>query len=301
MAAAQPLTTLSGAPASRLAIGGGPETTQLEPGLLPAARAAGVSFLYWASGDKSPAFAQAFKELAASPSRPELFIAANCRTSPEFVREDVTATLRELELDVLDAVVVQYILPEEDGDKVQAALEAAQQLKAEGLVRHVAASTHSFDLGAALVLRDARRDHAALQHGAPHGRVSALRHCSSGARRAAATRPVSGARTVDCTACVPSLSVACPFSAQHPRRYAFPTALANGVPVFSFTSTRWNTLQGGHRKWTGQLPNTGDCIGAETGPRCFSKFPVTFIPSLSLQSTICFPPGKVAHQKAALF
>jgi aryl-alcohol dehydrogenase-like predicted oxidoreductase len=105
-----------------------------------------VSFLYWASGDKSPAFAQAFKELAASPSRPELFIAANCRTSPEFVREDVTATLRELELDVLDAVVVQYILPEEDGDKVQAALEAAQQLKAEGLVRHVAASTHSFDL-----------------------------------------------------------------------------------------------------------------------------------------------------------
>eukprot|EP01046_Picozoa_sp_COSAG06_P009004 COSAG06_NODE_462_length_15394_cov_16.361164_12_plen_182_part_00 len=143
MAAAQPLTTLSGAPASRLAIGGGPETTQLEPGLLPAARAAGVSFLYWASGDKSPAFAQAFKELAASPSRPELFIAANCRTSPEFVREDVTATLRELELDVLDAVVVQYILPEEDGDKVQAALEAAQQLKAEGLVRHVAASTHS--------------------------------------------------------------------------------------------------------------------------------------------------------------
>jgi hypothetical protein len=94
MAAAQPLTTLSGEPASRLAIGGGPETTQLEPGLLPAARAAGVSFLYWASGDKSPAFAQAFKELAASPSRPELFIAANCRTSPEFVREDVTATLR---------------------------------------------------------------------------------------------------------------------------------------------------------------------------------------------------------------
>ena len=150
MAAAQPLTTLSGEPASRLAIGGGPETTQLEPGLLPAARAAGVSFLYWASGDKSPAFAQAFKELAASPSRPELFIAANCRTSPEFVREDVTATLRELELDVLDAVVVQYILPEEGGDKVQAALEAAQQLKAEGLVRHVAASTHSFDLAVQL-------------------------------------------------------------------------------------------------------------------------------------------------------
>ena len=51
---------------------------------------------------------------------------------------------------MLDAVVVQYILPEEDGDKVQAALEAAQQLKAEGLVRHVAASTHSFDLAVQL-------------------------------------------------------------------------------------------------------------------------------------------------------
>ena len=41
---------------------------------------------------------------------------------------------------------------------------------------------------------------------------------------------------------------------------AFPTALAHGVPVFSFTSTRWNTLQGGHEKWSGALPDTGDCI-----------------------------------------
>lgn len=159
-------------------------TTYHSPqGLVAAARTAGVNFIYWASGSKSPAFEADTIALAKSCERPSIFFAANARTNPKAVREDVACvrkddllvkvmiflvkwrffwlkhdvfcvktrrSLEELGLDVLDAVVVQYIRPEEDMDKVEAALKVAHELKAEGLVRHVAASTHDFSLAVRL-------------------------------------------------------------------------------------------------------------------------------------------------------
>ena len=139
---------------------------------------------------------------------------ANARTNPQAVREDVEQSLGELGIAVLDALVLQYVKPEEDYAKVEAALKAAHELKAAGTVRHVAASTHSFDLACKLA-SSRLLDCIMLRYNMAH-------------------------RTVE--------------------KDAFPTALACGVPVFSFTSTRWNTLQGGHKRWDGELPDTGDCI-----------------------------------------
>jgi aryl-alcohol dehydrogenase-like predicted oxidoreductase len=41
---------------------------------------------------------------------------------------------------------------------------------------------------------------------------------------------------------------------------AFPACLTAAVPVLAFTTTRWNTLQSGHRKWDDRPPSTADCI-----------------------------------------
>eukprot|EP01048_Picozoa_sp_COSAG05_P022538 COSAG05_NODE_4548_length_1468_cov_158.428780_2_plen_274_part_00 len=214
-----PLSTISGDAASRLAIGGGPDTSQREAGLLHAAHAAGVNFFYWASGNKSPEFAADFKQLAASTQRDSLLIAANSRTDPGVVRQDAEQTLQELNITVLDVLVVQYILPGEELRGVsfpgEAALRVAQELKSEGVVRYVAASTHSFDLAATLA-RSGLVDALMLRYNMAH-------------------------RTVE--------------------NDSFPAALECNIPILSFTSTRWNTLQGGHTHWSGPLPSTGDCIG----------------------------------------
>eukprot|EP01051_Picozoa_sp_SAG22_P008113 SAG22_NODE_601_length_8666_cov_7.089413_4_plen_333_part_00 len=212
---ASPLVTISGEPVSRLAIGGGSAESQRDPGMLKAARAAGVNFVYVSSGERSPEFDADLHELAAGPQRSSLFIAANARTSPRAVREDVGRALEELGVAVLDAVVVQYILPDEEDAKVEAALRVAGELKAEGLVRHVAASTHDFAL--------------------------AVKLSSSGLLDAIMLRYNMAHRTVE--------------------KEAFPSALQHAVPVLSFTSTRWNSLQGGHKKWAGPRPDIGDCIG----------------------------------------
>ena len=116
------------------------------------ARAAGINFFYWPSGGPpSESFAADFKQLATSAERDSLFIAANAKTDPAAVRGDVEQTLSDLGLKVLDALVVQYIKPEEEDEKVNAALAVAHELKTEGIVRHVAASTHSFDVATALI------------------------------------------------------------------------------------------------------------------------------------------------------
>ena len=57
---------------------------------MTAARAAGVNFIYWASGPKAPAFEADCLALAQSAEhRPSMFFAANARTNPKAVREDV--------------------------------------------------------------------------------------------------------------------------------------------------------------------------------------------------------------------
>ena len=41
---------------------------------------------------------------------------------------------------------------------------------------------------------------------------------------------------------------------------AFPACEVAGAPVLAFTTTRWNTLQSGHKKWEGRAPSTADCV-----------------------------------------
>ena len=43
-------------------------------------------------------------------------------------------------------------------------------------------------------------------------------------------------------------------------REAFPACVKAGTPVLAFTTTRWNTLQSGHKGWDDEPPSTADCI-----------------------------------------
>ena len=156
---------------SAVGVGGGTGEHQRERSLVSTALGEhDVNMFFWPPrpGVVSQEFASGMRSFASSSDRENVFLVgcslsgtrvpgdaeltAFTGRSAEGTQSDLATCLRQLGgLSYIDALIVQYVQPEEDFETVLAALAEAQRLKGRGSVRYVGASTHSFPLARRLI------------------------------------------------------------------------------------------------------------------------------------------------------
>lgn len=225
------LATKSGKPVFPLIIGGktvsddSDNSVQNDPNFLAHAFDKGINGVYFNSGPSSPNFCQGLKRLVKDHGRDNLFIIGNGGNPAQSKRldhrhkhvvlQEFHNILKELDISYLDVFNLQWIQPYEELDLVLETLTALEQLKAQGKVRYVCASTHNFNYATTLIESSGLLDCMMLRYNMAH---------------------------------------------KSAEKRAIPACQKAGIPVLAFTTTRWNSLQQGHKKWKQEPPTTADCI-----------------------------------------
>ncbi|KAL7552310.1 hypothetical protein ACHAWF_015552 [Thalassiosira exigua] len=244
------LTTASGKPVCRYALGGAARSVQSE--YLPLeyrdllSRHAGdvAPFYFYYNPHRYPAFLSGIADSFISEDgesknlRRDMFIASG---GSERSHEELDQRLRDALAfsggDYLDGFVLEYVCPYEltpdnqmDSEMAKS-IEHVHKMKDEGKVRYVIASTHSHAVGAAL------------------------------ASATLPSHPDNGpGRTPAFDALMLRYSMSHKIAAE---TLSFPNALGNNIPVLAFTTTRWNRLQYESAPVPAKSslrPTTSDCI-----------------------------------------
>jgi hypothetical protein len=165
--------------------------------------------------------------------REDLFLASGgTDRSPEGMEERLSDALQHSGGEYLDMFVLEYVCPDEPREEIQSALATALEWIRAGKVRYVAASTHSHKVGAWLgSLR--RKKNESGDNNKPFLDAMMLRY--NMAHKIAA------------------------------EEISFPVCAEAGIPVLAFTTTRWNRLQAGHHSAAATAampppPETPDCL-----------------------------------------
>jgi aryl-alcohol dehydrogenase-like predicted oxidoreductase len=232
------LTTASGKPICRYALGGAARSTQ--PESLPlkyqeiltqqAGHAAPIYFYY--NPHRYEAFMSGVRESFSNDkstlTRKDVFLfSGGSEFSIEELDDRLNNALVHSDGEYLDAFVLEYICPyelssdkQQIGSDLEQAIAHLHEWKKKGKVRYVMASTHSHLVGS--VLASAQMD------GMPVFDALMLRYNMSHKNAAE------------------SLSLS--------------AALENNIPVLAFTTTRWNRLQSNSPNNDRPYPTTSDCI-----------------------------------------
>ena len=232
-------TCKSGAPASTLIIGGkefSVDKTQIEDDFVQYCYAKHqINSFYVPSSPASTQFINGIRELVET-DRENILLIGNAgsptsngkgvKRTMEMIRTDFEKRLNTLNTTYLDVLNIQYIQPEEDVQDTLDIIKEVNAWKMNGKVRYVMFSCHDFEWTANML-------ELAYQQKLINNRnidYAMLRY--NMAHRSA-------------------------------EKKCFNLTQLYNIPVLAFTTTRWNTLQAGHRDWdsnTKPVPNTADCI-----------------------------------------
>ena len=249
------LTTASGKPVCRYALGGAARSVQ--PASLPLKYRDILSnlddqddaapFYFYYNPHRYPAFLSGVAESYNGNNnnknkydRKDVFLASGgTELSPAALDQRLNDALVHSGGEYLDAFMLEYMCPyelllegdnqqQQLGEELMGAIEHVHKMKKEGKVRYVMASTHSHVVGKALALATLLSDDGTT---APAFDGLMLRYSMSHKNAAE------------------SLSL--------------PAALERNIPVLAFTTTRWNRHQTNPPTTTSgdsQLPSSADCI-----------------------------------------
>ena len=246
------LTTASGKPVCRYALGGAARTVQPESlplkygdilSNLDHQDADAAPFCFYYNPHRYPAFlsgvAESFIGDESNYDRKDVFLASGgTELSPTALDQRLNDALVHSGGEYLDAFMLEYICPyelllegdnqqQQLGEELMGAIEHVHKMKKDGKVRHVMASTHSHVVGKALALATLSDDGMT-----PAFDGLMLRYSMSHKNAAE------------------SLSL--------------PAALERNIPVLAFTTTRWNRHQTANPPTTTsgdtQPPSSADCI-----------------------------------------
>ncbi|KAL7528346.1 hypothetical protein ACHAXR_002395 [Thalassiosira sp. AJA248-18] len=231
------LTSASGKAVCRYALGGAARSAQPESlalkyrDIISQHDEEVAPFYFYYNPHRYPAFLSGVRqtftndEIAANNHRKDLFLASGgTERSPTELDERLKDALVHSGGDYLDAFVIEYVCPYElASDKhLEKAIDHVHNMKKQGKVRYVIASTHSHYVGSALAS-------ATL----PDGKTPAF----DGLMLRYSMSHKNGAESL-----------------------SLPSALERNIPVLAFTTTRWNRLQSDPPIETDSLPSTADCI-----------------------------------------
>ncbi len=222
------LSTASGKPVCRYALGGAARSTQSEyiplkyRDMLQKQKAdndVGAPFYFYYNPHRYPLFLEGVSQSFDNPTaRRDIFFASGgTERSPAALDQRLNDALAFCGGEYIDGFVLEYVCPDEWdsetqlGKELQVAIDHVRSYVRENKVRYVMASTHSHKVGHALA-GAASLDAIMLRYNLSHR---------------------NGAETI-----------------------SFPEALENDLPVLAFTTTRWNGLQ----RTASPTVTTADCI-----------------------------------------
>ena len=233
------LTTASGKPVCRYALGGAAQSVQPESlamkyrDILSENANHAAPFYFYYNPSRYPLFLSGLgksfcNDKTSNNYRKNMFIASGgTDLSPKALDERLNDALVHSGGDYLDAFVLEYVCHElvsdnqQLGKELTQAIEHVRMMKREGKVRYVMTSTHCHLVGKVLAS-------ATLPSDTPAFDALMLRYNMSHKNAAE------------------SLSL--------------PSAIQNNVPILAFTTTRWNRLQSDPPTNTGPYPTTADCL-----------------------------------------
>eukprot|EP00534_Pseudo-nitzschia_fraudulenta_P008052 CAMPEP_0201149360 /NCGR_PEP_ID=MMETSP0851-20130426/10667_1 /ASSEMBLY_ACC=CAM_ASM_000631 /TAXON_ID=183588 /ORGANISM="Pseudo-nitzschia fraudulenta, Strain WWA7" /LENGTH=372 /DNA_ID=CAMNT_0047425737 /DNA_START=193 /DNA_END=1311 /DNA_ORIENTATION=+ len=253
------MTSKSGLPVCRYALGGSARSTQQESlvqdycetvlrGFGDASTStSGISndergsttttvapFLFYYNPHRYPDLMRGIRELssgggAGGLTREDVFLASGgTDRSDAGMDERLSDALGHSGREYLDLFVLEYVQPGEVGDAgFLRALQRARSWVRDGKIRYVGASTHSHVVGAWM---------------------GSLARSEGDDRESDNDKESTAAPILD--AMMLRYNMAHKHAAEH---YSFPACAKAGIPVMAFTTTRWNRLQEGHPDW-----NNGD-------------------------------------------
>ena len=292
------LRTVSGQPVRAFALGGNRETRQ-DANVVAEAYARGVNYFFAYSMDDASIgdYLDGLRVLCSDPrTRRRIFVAVGMEdfTDREKVTDHVARCLARLGTDYVDAFYMEYVCR---GDE-DAAIDAIEWMRGEGglvvadrpgaragidgPVRFVGCSTHDRCVGVKL-LRSERNDLPPLTGGDRQrsedvrvdGGPSTLSPSLDAAEDVSSLE--SKKKSASATETASDAELAREFANKKPcaldfmmARYnmahakaewrLFPVARARDVPIVAFTTTRWNSLQKGHPRWSEAPPSAATCM-----------------------------------------
>lgn len=233
------ITTASGKPVCRYALGGAarsvqPESLAMKYRDILSEKAAPFYFYY--NPARYPLFLSGLgksfcNDKTSNNYRENMFIASGgTEFSSKALDERLNDALAHSGGEYLDAFVLEYVCPDElVSDNKQIGRELSQaiehvhnKMKREGRVRYVMASTHSHLVGKVL---------------------------------ASTTLPSSDTPAFDALMLRYNMS-----HKNAAESLSLPSAIQNNVPILAFTTTRWNRLQSDPPMATDPYPTTADCL-----------------------------------------
>jgi aryl-alcohol dehydrogenase-like predicted oxidoreductase len=153
---AQPLTTRNGTSLGPLGLASYPGQ---EPACVPAAFHGGIPLFFFYDASQRY-FLTALRNLL-STDRDAVFVASGTsEREPQAIADDLQRTLTLLDIDQIDAFLLEYVSPEDDPATIFGpcgGLSSLYELKQRGLIRHVGASAHDRTLAVRLI-EDGRCD-----------------------------------------------------------------------------------------------------------------------------------------------
>ncbi len=229
--------TASGLPVSRYGLGGAARSTQ--PSSLPSQYFKIVStssvapFFFYYNPHRYANFMAGVKEICDTKNRKNIFVAGGgTDRSLKSLDKRLSDCLQYCGGEYLDMFIIEYVLPEElDGDIENDPIEKIKP----GLKLQVAL------------------DH--VQRWVKEGYV---RYVGISTHSHSIGAVLAKSSNVD--ALMLRYGLSHKYAAE---KLSFPAARENGKPVVAFTTTRWNSLQGGLDKkiWSsGDAPTSGDCL-----------------------------------------
>lgn len=274
------LRTVSGHATKTFALGGNREVWQRN-NVPPEAFKRGVNyfFAYSMDDDQIGAYLDGLKELCKNPAtRKKIFVAVGMEdfSNKEMVTEHIEKCLHRLGTDYVDAFFLEYVCR---GDE-DAADETMQWMRGEGglvvadggkcgidgPVRFVGCSTHDRCVGVNLLRRERSATGGggddAFDDASPSDVITSLtQELTSSAIDLREETEDLAAEFQNSKPCSMDLLMA-RYNMAHTKAEwrLFPVAEARDVPVVAFTSTRWNSLQKGHPRWTEEPPTTAKCV-----------------------------------------
>ena len=285
------LRTVSGHPVRAFALGGNRESRQASD-VVAEAYARGVNYFFAYSMDDASIgdYLDGLARLCSDQkTRRKIFVAVGMEdfTDKEKVTDHVAKCLARLGTDYVDAFYMEYVC-RGDEDAAVAALEwmrgegglvvadrPGARAGIDGPVRFVGCSTHDRCVGVKL-LRSERRH---LENARERAEGKTTPTNAKVEDDVFAVKKKADAETSSAAATVSAAEdLALEFESFKPcaldflmARYnmahckaewrLFPVAQARDVPVIAFTSTRWNSLQKGHPRWTSSdPPSTATCM-----------------------------------------
>ncbi len=229
--------TASGLPVSRYGLGGAARSTQ--PANLPSqyfdivSSSSTAPFFFYYNPHRYANFMSGVKEICETKNRMDIFVAGGgTDRSPKSLDKRLSDCLQYCGGEYLDLFIIEYVLPEEldgniDNDPIEN-IEPGSELQ------------------------------VALDHAQRWVKEGYVRYVGISTHSHTVGAALSKSSNVD--ALMLRYGLSHKYAAE---QLSFPAATENGKPVIAFTTTRWNSLQGGLDKqiWpSGDAPTSGDCL-----------------------------------------